>query len=183
MRNIDAGMLAALESGLIRPVILAALSFRSATRYIWTGVGNLVFAGNTYVGIGSFGGLGQVKEGVDDRVDNLQISLSGIDPIILGESLTDIQQGAPATVYFGLMSDTGTLLGPYQLFGGVVDTADTNVGADTATITLTLESLMVDGQRPSMRRYTSADQRIQFPDDTAFGWVEQLNDLALIWGQ
>ena len=49
-------------------------------------------------------------------------------------------------------------------------------------IQLALENRMIQLQRPNVLRYTSADQRLRFPTDTAFGWVEQLNDLALIWG-
>jgi hypothetical protein len=183
MRNLDPNMAAALSSGLIRPVFLADLTFRSATRHVWTGVGNIVFNGNTYEGIGSFGSLGAINEGVEVKADTTTISLSGIDPVLLGESLTDIQQGAPAVVYFGLMSNTGTFLGsPYKSFAGMVDVPSESIGGDTITISLSLENSFVDGQRASNQRYTSADQRIKFPDDTGFQFVESLNDIDVRWG-
>ena len=35
--------------------------------------------------------------------------------------------------------------------------------------------------RASMRRYTSADQKLYYPGDTFFDQVEALNDQALLW--
>jgi hypothetical protein len=183
MRNLDPSMAAALSAGLIRPVFLADLAFRSATRFVWSGVGNIVFNGNTYEGIGSLGSIGSINEGTEVKADTMSISLSGIDPVLLGESLTDIQQGAPAIIYFGLLSDTGAFIGsPFQSFAGKVDVPSESIGGDTITISLTLENSFVDGQRASNLRYTSADQRLNFPDDTAFGWVESLNDTVNRWG-
>ena len=175
---------AALPSGLIRPIILVELTFRSATEYVCTAPFAVTFGGNTYKGIGSLGSMGEIKEGTQVQADSTSVTLSGIDTTLLGESLDDIQQGAPAVIWFGLLKDDNTFLGsPAKAFAGVVDLSTVNYGTDTSTITLTLENLMVDGQRPSMLRYTSADQRIKYPDDIGFGWVEQLNDLALSWGQ
>ena len=182
-RNLDSSMSAALSAGLIIPVLLCQLTFRSATRYIWTGVGNLVWDAQTYSGVGSLGKIGAIQEGVDVQADGTQVTLSGIDPTLLGECLTDIQVGAPAIFYFGLMANATTLIGsPYKLFAGTVDVPTVSPGADTISISLTLESRMVDLSRPTLRRYTSADQRIQYPDDIGFAWVEQLNDIALNWG-
>jgi hypothetical protein len=69
------------------------------------------------------------------------------------------------------------------LFCISVDTPTISTTRDTATITLKLESRMALLNRPSQRRYTSADQHANgYSDDTAFGWVEKLNDMALRFG-
>ena len=49
------------------------------------------------------------------------------------------------------------------------------------TIALKLENRLVNLQRANMRRYTAADQNLYYPGDTAFNWVEILNDQALKW--
>ncbi len=182
-RALDSTMAAALSSGLIMPVFLAKLTFKSSTQYIWTGSGRLFWGGNTFGGIGSLGKMGAIQEGIDVKADGTSVTLSGIDPVLLNDSMTDIQPGAAATLWFGLMTSAGALIGsPYQLFSGTVDIPTVSVGADTISISLALESRMIDLSRPTMRRYTSADQRLYYPNDSAFGWVEQLNDLALVWG-
>jgi hypothetical protein len=42
--------------------------------------------------------------------DVISVTLSGIDPVLLNESMTDIQPGAPAALWFGLMSNTAAVL-------------------------------------------------------------------------
>lgn len=55
-------------------------------------------------------------------------------------------------------------------------------GHTNLTIELALENRMIDLQRAINRRYTAANQHIQYPNDTAFNWVETLSDQALRWG-
>jgi hypothetical protein len=181
-RNIDAGMLAPLLSNYIQPCFLASIAFKSQTIHCWTGAGTLSYDGNNYLGVGDFGKLGQIFEGTDVYAYGTTISLSGIDPNILTECLTDIQLGAPVTIYFALLNTAGEILGvPYPLFVGTVDKPTVTPGVDEIGITLTLENRLADLQRPNLRRYTSADQRRFYPNDTGFNWVEMLNDLALKW--
>lgn len=182
-RSLDTNLAAALSYGLVIPVLLAQLTFKSSTQYVWTGVGNLTYNAQTYIGVGSLGKMGAVTEGIEVKADGTSITLSGIDPTLLNDSMTDIQPGAPASISLGLLTQNGVLIGaPYQLFAGTMDQPTVSVGAETISITIALENRMIDLSRPSMRRYTSADQRLYYPTDSAFGWVEQLNDLALIWG-
>lgn len=103
---------------------------------------------------------------------------------MLQEALGDIWIGAPAKIWYGLMDlDTGALYGvPYLIFSGTVDKPSIHVGLDTLSITLALENRLVNLQRANQRRYTAADQKIYYPTDMAFNWVESLNDIALRWG-
>jgi hypothetical protein len=111
-----------------------------------------------------------------------KVGLSGIDPILLSESLTDIQLGAPATISLALLDTNGNILGtPYTLFSGVVDQPTVQPGVKTITIDLALETKLANLSRASNRRYTSADQQLYYPADHFFDWVPQLNDLALKW--
>jgi hypothetical protein len=101
---------------------------------------------------------------------------------IIQEALADFQAGAPAQIYFGLLSD-GVLIGnPYLVFSGQVDQPTIDMSAQSATITLALENRLSNLLRPTARRYTAADQHLKYPDDSGFNWVEILNDLSLRWG-
>ena len=184
-RNISSGMLTPLLSNSIVPCFMAALTFLSTTVYVWTGVGTLVYAGNDYIGVGDFGRISGVSEGTAVEALGMTLELSGIDPTILAETMGDVQQGAPATVYFALLNpSTGAIEGtPYPIFVGTVDKPTLSMGVSTISISLALESRMADLQRASLRRYTSADQQGVggFPTDTAMNWIEQLNDQAPKW--
>jgi hypothetical protein len=171
-----------MASGTIRPFFMATLQFRTSIQKLWTGTGNLTVDGQVFNGVGSFASVGTISEGTDVTAQGTTVTLSGIDPILLGESMTDIQPGLQALLWLGLMTDTGVLIGtPYQVFSGIIDKPSISVGADTMSITLNLESRMIDFQRASNRRYTSADQRSHYAHDSGFDFVERLNDYVGKW--
>jgi hypothetical protein len=182
MRNIDSNLAAALGSGTIRPFFMATLQFKTSIQRVWTGTGELTIDSQTFVGVGSLASVGAVTEGTDVAAYGTSVTLSGIDPVLLGESMNDIQPGLQALMWLGLMDGNGIVIGtPYQVFRGIIDEPNIHVGEDTMTITLNLESRMVDFQRASNRRYTSADQRARFPHDSGFDFVEKLNDFVGKW--
>ena len=55
-------------------------------------------------------------------------------------------------------------------------------GAETSTITTSVESRLVDLERPRSRRYTAENQKQRFSGDKAFDFVESLQNLRLQWG-
>ncbi len=180
-RNLPTPMLMAISANTLSLCFLLDLQLVSGWEYAWTGMGTLSWNGNSYKGVGSFGSVNDVQEGSDVKADGTSIALSGIDPTLLNESLTDIQVSAPARVWMGLFG-AGALLAAYQIFGGTVDRPQVGVGPAALTIALALESKLANLQRPSNRRYTAADQRRYYMDDSGFNWVEVQNDIALLWG-
>lgn len=187
-RNLPSPLASALSGGEIVPFFLAQLTFRSATRYVWTGVGSLTYGGLTYTGVGSFASIGGISEGLNVQADGTSVTLSGIEkmlgqsPDFLSECLSDIRAQAPAKLWFGLMTGTTTVLATYLVFNGIIDKPTLNLSTDAISISLALESRLLDLGRSSGRRYTSADQNDTYPDDSGFDWVEILNDMAVIWG-
>src|SRR6266702_7011486 len=77
-RNLDPMMAAALSRGLIQPVVLAMLRFKSGVEYVWSGVGDLVFGGKTYSGVGLMGSVGAINEASAVKADGTTVTLSGI---------------------------------------------------------------------------------------------------------
>ena len=183
MRNLDPSLQAGLTAPVIEPVLLVQLTFRSQTCYVCSAGFNVGFNGQTFLGLGTFGGISAVQEGTELRADGISLTLSGIDPTIVTECETDIAPLAPARCWLGLMTQ-GQLVGvPYLFFSGVVDAPTITTTPTEATITLRLESRMALLNRPTQRRYTSADQHANgYPDDTGFAFVEKLNDIALRFG-
>ncbi|ADW69021.1 hypothetical protein [Granulicella tundricola] len=181
-RNLDPTFSASLSAPLFGPVFLVMLTFKSQTTYVWSGAGTLIWNGNTYLGVGSLGKVDSIKEGIEVHADGTSLTLSGIDKVYLGEALTDIQIGAPATIHFGNYLNGALIGAPFLIFRGCVDKPTIHTGTDTVSISLALENRMVDLQRASNRRYTATDQRAHYSDDTAFNWVEKMNDISLRWG-
>lgn len=183
-RNLSGPLITAITSRQFMPVFLVTLTFKSKTEYVWNGIGTLTYGGNAYKGVGSLGKFSGVQEGVEVKADGTSVTLSGIDADLFDECVTDIQPNLAAQVLFSAWDIVaGGLIGtPYPLFVGQIGDADVNVDGETISITLRLENKMIQLQRATNRRYTSADQNIPYPDDSGFAHVEILNDVALRWG-
>lgn len=179
MRDLQTQLLTAFESGLLIPFFAATLEFKTSTQRVWTGTGNLTVSGQTFTGIGSFAEIGPINETTTVEAQGTYVRLSGIDPVLLGESLNDIQPGLQAVLWVGSLDQSGNVLGMNQIFSGIVDQPSVDPGTDTIAITLNLESRIIDFSRASNRKYTSADQRALYPHDSGFDYVEAMNDIAL----
>jgi hypothetical protein len=182
-RNLDPATLAELSAGNVSPAFLVSLHFKSGVAYVWSGIGPIAYGGNTYQGVGSLGEISAISEDSEISARGIVLTLSGIDRTLWADCMSDIQIGAPASVLFGLLTAGLQFIGsPYTIFGGIVDQPKISVGGDTLSISLALENNLIDLKRASNRRYTAADQRLRYPTDIGFNWVEVLNDIALRWG-
>jgi hypothetical protein len=178
--GLDSSLAAAFQSGVLIPFFMGTFQFKTSTQRVWSGVGNLTVDGQTFVGVGSFAEVGAITEGTDVEAKGTYVKLSGIDPVLLGEAMNDIQPGLQAMLWIGAMDVNANIIGsPYQIFGGIIDQPLVDPSDTTVSITLNLESKVIDFSRASNRKYTSADQRSVYPHDSGFDYVEQLNNIAL----
>jgi hypothetical protein len=182
-RDLDTTLAADLALPNFQPVLLASLAFRSQTEYYWTGRGALVWNGMTFQGIGTLGRIGPIGAGTADVVeDNTWVEASGLDATLLGESMTDIQIGGAVSIWFGSWLN-GALHGtPYLLWKGGMGAPAVTPDPKEFTIRIALQTKMAQLARPTARRYTAADQRLYYADDSGFNWAPVLNDEALRWG-
>ena len=56
-------------------------------------------------------------------------------------------------------------------------------GADTSTITVSVESKLIDLERARTLRYTDESQKARFPNDKGFQYVNDLQDKKFNWGR
>lgn len=184
-RALDPAFATALQSGYILPFFALQLTFVSGTYYLCSLPCSITFGNQTYTGTGTLGKLSGIRESIDLEATGTTVSLSGVDNSILQQCLEDIQLGAPATIYFGALDPTtAQVIGtPSVYFAGLIDQPTLQSSVTESTISLRIESrllrLQSGGQK---RRYTTADQRLFYPDDTGFDQVEQLSDRALKFG-
>jgi hypothetical protein len=190
-RQLDSTLATDIATGRWSPVLLAWFNFRSNTIGAWSGPGSLTWNGLTFLGVGALGKFSMSGGDGDVGAAGATVALSGVDALSLGEAMTDIQIEAASTVWLGSYVN-GALHGtPYPLFVGGMGKPDIVPGIPTRedpdainkfTIALRLETRMKQLARATCRRYTAADQRLYYPDDRGFNWVEIQNDIALVWG-
>jgi hypothetical protein len=177
-----------LSNAVIAPVVAPAFFFKaefdSGDVLAWSGYGDITWGGDTYLGIGDFGGVDKVDETSDVRANGVTLTLSGIPSQLLAIALLEPYQGRPCTLFLGALNlTTGVLVGtPYPLISGRMDVMTIEEGADTGTITLTVENRLIELFRTKERRYTHEDQQIDFPGDLGLEYVAGLQEKPINWG-
>jgi len=182
-RPLSSTMTAAILARDVRLAILCDLMFPSAPSYVWGGTGTLSANGNTYLGLGPVGAIGKVEEKSDGKATGLSLSLSGVPLSQISEAVNTNYQGSPVNLWMACFDSSWNLLNyPYQLFGGSMDVMSIQDGTSTATITMAVESRLIETQRPRTRRYTQDDQQLDYPSDTGFQFVNNLQLMQIYWG-
>lgn len=210
MRDISASIQAAVDANWINIFLAVKLELDGADINLWTGVGDLVYFGTTYTGVGTLLGISQIEETAELSARGATLSLSGIPSTLMSLALTEQYQGRKATIYFGVLGssasttggwailtglwdDTGiwvdseiwsdTPLSIMQVFNGYLDQMNINESSSTCVISVTIESKLIDLERPRTFRFNSASQKAMYPGDLGMDFVEDLQDKQFTWGR
>lgn len=179
-RDLAAVISTALQGSEINVFWACDLLFDSPNDiYLWNGIGDLLLDGKTYTGVGDLLGVSEIKESSDIAAYGAQLSLSGIPSDTISTALNEPYQGRHAIVKFGVIS--GGTHTAFTVFSGEMDQMTINYGPETVTISLDVESRLVDLERARVRRYTDADQQLRYNGDLAFEFVTRLQEESLQW--
>lgn len=182
-RDIDSGTATAATAPKITPVLFAKLEFDSGNLLAHTALGEITFGGDTYHGIGNFGGISTADEASDLSRTPITLTLSGVPNDIISLALGEHYQGRRATVYLGYLDLTTRQLAgaPTILYRGNMDSSEIQTGKDS-TVSVSVESRFAAWSNPNPRRYNNADQQARYPGDTGLEFVEQAASKNLAWG-
>ena len=179
-RNFPSAVATALDDDIVYCFWACDLLFDAPNAlYFWNGLGDLLLDGNTYTGAGDLLSISELRESSDIAAYGATLTLSGIPTNLVNLALSEPYQGRRATVKFGV--DIGGVKTSTVVFTGEMDQMNVQLGPETVTISLDIESRLVDLQRARIRRYTDADQRLRFPNDLAFEFVTRLQNESLEW--
>jgi len=183
-RNITETFKSAVSSSQVSPALLFYADFNDGAVRAWSGIGDLEWDGNTYTGVGDFGAVDRIDETGDQSARGMSFTLSGIPSGLITTALTDSYQGRTCSLWLAVFNtSTGAIIAdPYLFFSGRMDVMAISDGGETASITLTGESRLIDLNRPRSRRYTNEDQLIDYPDDLGLEYVAGLQDKKVYWG-
>ena len=189
---LDPNLLTQLAAKTVQLAFLLEGHFATTSLYLWTGLGELSWAGVTWQGAGELIGIGEAKETSDMQAVGLTISLAGVSPELIALSLSELRQGQPVYVYIAAYQwgpqsgasagNAGLLSTPYCFFSGRVDVPSIDFGAETAVISLQIENRLIDFERQRVRYYDPTTQQIYYPNDKGFDYVAALQDQKIFWG-
>jgi hypothetical protein len=101
-RALTSAMIAALAAPVLRPALLASLQFADSTQYVWSGIGPMVWNGNTFKGVGSLGLISTISEDSTVEAKGVAFELSGIPSDLIAEVLWETRLLYTAQAWFAL---------------------------------------------------------------------------------
>lgn len=158
--------------------LLVEHDFNDATYYNWTGIGDIVIGGHTYVGKGELGKIGALPFGDDDAAQVLNCTLSGVKAEWVVEARTmPTVRGRGQRIYLQFF-DADTLQPvdpPYLLADRLMDVMGYHgVGATERTITLSSEDIWSGRDTAEHATYSHSDQQALFPGDLGLEFVAEM---------
>lgn len=205
MRNLTPQMASEISSRNLSPVLMAELFFDTNPLRMWTGIGSLFWQGNEFFGGGNFIGISPIEETQDTIAKGIVASLNGIPSTLISLALAERCRGRPFRLYLAVVDNrqyiateddgvvqledgSGNVLlenqfidSPYRIFSGLMDFMEFTDNGQTADIRLSVENILITGQRPKIRRYTPEDQKKYFQQDRGFDFINQLQDKEIVW--
>jgi len=182
-RTVTAAVNTALTGYNIPCFFAVELQFDAGTTRVCNAGYNYTINGNIFYAIGTMGKISTIQESADLAAYGITMELSGIDSAEIAIALAEPYQGRPCKVWMVFLSEQLQVIAdPVLIFNGRIDLMDIQLG-DTATITLTAESRLIDLERPRVRRYNHEDQIIDYPGDNGFEYVPLMVNIELLWGK
>ena len=183
-RDISAENIEASTASQVVAAIFLEMVFDSSSVRLNSTPLSLTFDGNTFLGVGNLGKISAMEEGSTTKARGIEVSISGIDTLLLAAALQDEYQGRDATVWIGFLDPDHVFVDdPLIIFKGRMDVMKVAALGVTAELSLSIESRYADLERPRIRRYTNEDQQERWPGDKGIEFVAQVaRDQEMIWG-
>jgi len=180
-RSISATNITESEKSALAPVVFAFMDFAGTPVFVNTSPMTFTFGGDTYLGVGQFGGISVIQETDKVQATSFTLSLSGVDSANITDALTETYQGRDCIIYLGYVNASHALVDdPFILARGRMDTMPIKLDKESV-ITMQVESRLADFFRPRVRRFNNQDQQERFPNDDGLEFTEQMVDKELVW--
>lgn len=187
-RSLSATFSSAITGSVVEVFLAVDLNFTgtpdspSVPLYLWTGYGDLLYMGKTYLGTGLALNISSVEETTEIEAKGANITLSGIPSSVFSLALSEPYQGRECVIYLGVKTSTGSIEF-VEVFSGELDQMNILEASDTATVAVTAENVLIKLERPIVRRFTSEDQKSRYPYDLGLDFVAALQDKEIYWGR
>ncbi|OTA18856.1 hypothetical protein Xbed_02842 [Xenorhabdus beddingii] len=162
-------------------VLAARLDFVSGTVCAHTGVGNLVIAGETYLGVGNLGEVEAASESMTTSPTQLVLKLTGFDRGLVGTVLNERGRGREARVMMVAIGENGHPTLAEVLFAGQISTINVVAGNENA-VSVTISNRFERWSMGLPDRFTDESWQARRQGDRIFRYVAQMAERAIYWG-
>ena len=171
-RTVPAAILTALAQPEVEPFYAVEIDLDSGPLRLWTGYGDRTIDGNTYTGGGTLMSIEGLEEVADLSAKNITLTLSGMPAEVISLALQEPYQRRKVRVLWGVRDVSDFV----EVFSGSLNQMVIEDSAESGTISVTVDSKLVELERASNRRYTSESHKSRYATDTFFDFVAQIQD-------
>lgn len=171
-RTVPAAILTALAQPEVEPFYAVEIDLDSGPLRLWTGYGERTIDGSTYTGGGNLVAISGLEEVADLSAKNITLTLNGMPSSVVSLALQEPYQRRKVRVLWGVRGVDDFV----EVFSGSLNQMSIEDGPESGTISVTVDSKLVELERASNRRYTSLSHKTRYPTDTFFDFVAQIQD-------
>lgn len=183
-RTLPAALQTELDATELKPFYAVELVFDSGTLRFWTGYGDITANGQTWNGSGTVLGFSQTTEATDLSATGMTLTFTGLESSIIAVLLGENYRGRSAKIYLGALDATNQPVSDmYQIFAGRMDVMTLQENGETANVSISIENVLIDLERPRARKLTNEEQLKRFASDNSLSGVAKLQDRQLSWGR
>ena len=183
-RTLPAALATELSATELKPFYAIEMVFDSGTVRFWTGYGDITANGETWTGSGTILAISNSNETTDLAANGLTFTFNGLEASFVAIALTENYRGRLVRCYLGCLdSENQPVSDLYQLFAGRMDVMSITEDGTTASITISSENVLIDLERPRIRKYTDEEQRKRFSNDNSLELVASMQDKQISWGK
>lgn len=181
-RNVNATMLAALETDGFRMAHLIYLGISSGVR-LTDSSSEIIYGGYTYNPSGYILEVGSPSESRDLRVNQLGVQFSGVGQTYQGLFLTNDWVNRQGKVWKAVLDSNGAVVGaPLVVFDGQITNWQFQESGGSSKVIVSLSSHWADFQKKQGRLTNSNSQQFYFSGDLGFEYAAHtVRDIK--WGR
>jgi hypothetical protein len=178
-RTVPAAILTALAQPEVEPFYAVEIDLDSGPLRLWTGYGDRTIESNTYTGGGTLMTIEGLEEVADLSAKNITLTLSGMPAEVISLALQEPYQRRKVRVLWGVRNVSDFV----EVFSGSLNQMVIEDSAESGTISVTVDSKLVELERASNRRYTSESHKSRYATDTFFDFVAKIQDKQIVFGR
>lgn len=182
-RDLTTNMYDGVAEEVIAPVVMVLIELDSDTIAVHSAVGEFVWGGHTFSGVGEYGSLSEIREDGNVAPQAVTAQLSGIPQEFRAIAMGDHYNGRPAKVYKALLDDECQLVAdPVLSFEGTCDHAKVAID-ESITFEMVINTPWAAWSRPCGWRYTHECQQQLYPGDMGFEFIGKQVGQPIDWGK
>lgn len=178
-RGLTTAQVNALTDEAVRRALAIALEFDGGTSRVTTAPHDITLDGETFVG-GLLAEISAPEEVSELGATSMTAVLAGIPRDAIATALAESFQNRPATVWLVLFDANWAPIDPVVIFRGRIDQMVIELG-QTAKVTVTLSSRLLDWERPRIKRYSDEEQQAEHAGDVGLQYASAVETFEITW--